>query len=386
MAEKGIQKAFETPGFFWLPEKREQALTGQLKHTPEEGPQITLLGSFDSSLISNFPIVHGVLDNSPCTLFNCGQSSSRSSYGGLNQAVFEADLLLVGDHVASLDEAVFGGAKIRFEGLDEWTNFSAVKIGASDGDVVKGPSRFDLITQTPITVNSDEQGGTITLCGQHSGHFGHRQIDWEYHSSFDVSSNKLASIHSLSQTFFELQHVFALLTWHRSPISYLSVFRPVENDPMNPSGKKWSGLYGHWSVGSLKDKSSTRLLTYLPHVLSDLPPIISSWFRSPPAIKASRHLFTSIIRSQRQYLQFTFLALMQTVEALHRSLDSKTYMPPVDYEAVRRNLVASIPGNVGADHRTSLESRIKYGNELSLRTRFKELFLRLPHNLRLVRD
>jgi hypothetical protein len=292
--------------------------------------------------------------------------------------------LLVGDHVASLDEAVLGGAKIRFEGLDEWTNFSAVKIGASDGGVVKGPSRFDLVTQPPITVKSDELGGAITLSGQHSGHFGHRQIDWEYHSSFDVSPNKPASIRSLSQTFFELQHVFALLTWHRSPISYLSVFRPVENDPMNPSGEKWSGLYGHWSAGSLKDKSSTRLLTYLAHVLADLPQIISSWFRSPLAIKASRHLFTSIIRSEGQYLQFKFLALMQTVEALHRSLDSKTYMPPADYEVVvRRTLVASIPGNVGADHRTSLESRIKYGNELSLRTRFKELFLRLPDSLRL---
>ncbi len=73
---------------------------------------------------------------------------------------------------------------------------------------------------------------------------------------------------------------------------------------------------------------------------------------------------------------------MQTVEATHRSFDPKSYMSEEDYKIVRQILTAAIPGNVSEDHRASLKSRIKFGNELSLRTRFKELFLKLPESLR----
>ncbi|MDN5873075.1 MAG: hypothetical protein L0H29_01670, partial [Sinobacteraceae bacterium] len=50
-----------------------------------------------------------------------------------------------------------------------------------------------------------------------------------------------------------------------------------------------------------------------------------------------------------------------------------TYMSPEDYEAVRHALATAIPSSVGADHREALKSRIKYGNELSLRKRINGL-------------
>jgi hypothetical protein len=382
MAETGIQKSFESPGVFWLPEKPDQTIAGKLSHTSDDGPRVSLVGGFGLSLITSFPVVHGVLDNAPCTLFNCKHASSKDRHGGLRQTVLEADLLLVGEHVASLDEPVFTGSITRFGGLDEWVNFGAIKIGAPEGDTVTTPSRFDLVTQPPIVVKSEEMGGTVTLCGNYSGSFGHRKIDWDYHSYFEVEFDKPASIRALLQCVFELQHVFALLTWTSSPVSYWSALRLVAKDAMNPHGKRWSGLYGCWAVTSQEDKTSSHFLTYLADVFDDLPQIIASWFKSPPPIKTARQLFTTIVRSEGQYLSFMFLALMQTVEALHRSLDSKYYMSAAEYEKVRQTLVAAIPGNVEADHRASLESRIKYGYELSLRTRFKELFLRLPDKLR----
>ena len=110
--------------------------------------------------------------------------------------------------------------------------------------------------------------------------------------------------------------------------------------------------------------------------------MVSSWFKSPPGVKAARHLFTSVIRSEDQYLEFIFLAVMQIVEALHRSLDSRTYLPQQEYEAVKQTLTAAIPKGLPSNLQASLESRIKYGNELSLRTRLKELFLKLPESLR----
>lgn len=383
MAETGIQRAFESPGVFWLPEKPDQKITGHLSHSLDDGPEVSLVGGFDHSLLKNFNVVHGVLEDAPCTLFNCKCISSKGSYFGLRQMAFKADLLVVGEHVLSLDEPVFNGATFRFGGLDEWVSFSAVKINFSETDIAKTPSRFDLLAQPPIVASSAELGGRVTLCGYYSGRFGHRKIDWTHHSFFEIEFGSAVSINVFYRSVFELQHLFALLTWTRAPVSYLSARRYIAKTPMNQSGKQVSGLYGHWTATSEEDKTSSRdLFTSLALVWDDLPHIIVAWFKSSPAIKTARQLLTSIVRSEGQYLEFKFLALMQTAEALHRSLDARKYMPAADYEKVRQALIAAIPGAVERSHRTSLESRIKYGNDLSLRTRLKELFFRLPEKLR----
>ena len=381
MAETGIQKSFESPGVFWLPEKPDQKVTGQLSFTLDDGPQVSLVGGFALSFIRSFPVVHGVLDNAPCTLFNCRHTSSKSSYGGLQQTVLKADLLLVGEHVASLDEPIFTGSNVRFGGLDEWVSFSAFKISLPETDYVKTPSRFDLITQTPIIVRSNEIGGTVKLCGHYNGSFGHRKIDWEHHSFIEIEFDKPVSIHFLHKSVFELQNLFSLLTWTGVPVSYYSALRLVAKDQMNITGKSLSGLYGRWTIPSQGDKISSHLLTNLADVFDDFPQIVASWFQSSSAIKTSRNLLTSIVRSEGQYLQFMFLALMQTVEATHRSFDSKSYMSEADSKMVCQILKAAIPNNVSEDHRASLKSRIKFGNELSLRTRLKELFLKIPESL-----
>lgn len=56
MAETGPQKAFESQGVFWIPEKPEQRISGQLSHTLEDGPRVSLVGGFARSLFKNFPV------------------------------------------------------------------------------------------------------------------------------------------------------------------------------------------------------------------------------------------------------------------------------------------------------------------------------------------
>jgi hypothetical protein len=377
MAETGIQKAFETPGVFWLP-GGEAKLSGHLKYAPESGLHLALVGKFSSIPFQNYPVIHGALDNEFCTLFN--SNISHVSSGVIHQTGFDSRLALIGDHVPSIDAPMFDGLKIRFHGLDEWVNYRAFAPAISEPKSFGPPTRFDLLTQVPIVTTSKELGGSVSLIGMPSGRYWHRRIDWEYHNYFEVNFDKPVNVTKLIDVAFELQHFLALLTWNRSPIEYFSAFRSVSTAE-SQSGKKRSGLYGHWSVSAPNQRSSGPFLTTLADISEELPKMADSWFKSLSGIKTARNLFTSILKSEGQYLEFTFLALMQIAEALHRSLDSKSYMQPDDYEAVKKSLIEAIPKNIEADHRTSLESRIKYGNELSLRTRLKALFLRIPEIL-----
>jgi hypothetical protein len=377
MAETGAQKAFEAAGVFWLPGS-EIRLSGHLKFTADGELRLTLVGKFGTGLFGDYSVIHGALDDELCTLFNCITSQVKS--GVIHQLAFAPNLVVIGEHLASLDECRFNGLKIRFQGLNDWVNFGAFAMTHSNAQNFAAPMRIDFSAQKPMITTLHGLCCTVSLGGQSVGSYSHRKTNWEYHNYFEVNFEKPIDVQKLIEVAFDLQHFFALLTWSRSAIKYFSAYRSVPITDSH-SGKKQSGIYGHWPVGADNLQSSDIFLTTLNDVSDEFSDLIGSWFKASPGIKTTRKLFTSIIKSEGQYLEFTFLALMQVSEALHRSLDSRSYMKPQDYEPVKNALKMAIPTIVGADHRASLESRIRYGNELSLRTRLKELFLKLPATL-----
>ena len=75
---------------------------------------------------------------------------------------------------------------------------------------------------------------------------------------------------------------------------------------------------------------------------------------------------------------------MQAMEGFHRGLLEGTYMSAADYEAVKTTLDDALPRSLAPDHKDALRSRIRYGNEISLRKRLDTLASRLSGPIRLV--
>jgi hypothetical protein len=126
------------------------------------------------------------------------------------------------------------------------------------------------------------------------------------------------------------------------------------------------------------------MLTEFSDVRKYFPTVLGAWFAGDDRLRNARDLLTALIESEGQFREFEFLALVQIAEALHRIRKPRRYMTEADYESVKSVLNSAIPPSLGDDHRQSLKSRIKYGNELSLRTRLKELCSELPDTLRSV--
>ncbi|MBA3966456.1 MAG: hypothetical protein H0X47_11885 [Nitrospirales bacterium] len=77
--------------------------------------------------------------------------------------------------------------------------------------------------------------------------------------------------------------------------------------------------------------------------------------------------------SKGLWLHMEFLSLLQALEGLHRALFDGKYIEDHQYEPVKAALIRAIPKAVEDDHRDALKSRIRYGNQISLRKRLKEL-------------
>lgn len=109
---------------------------------------------------------------------------------------------------------------------------------------------------------------------------------------------------------------------------------------------------------------------------------LARWFEHYPAFETTNGLAMSILASRTLWPHVEFLSVMQALEGFHRVRHGGLYMDKHAYEAVASTLSGAIPKEVGADHLTSLKSRIRYGNEISLSKRLTLLCEGLAKPLR----
>ncbi|GAB4409672.1 MAG: hypothetical protein Kow00106_03210 [Anaerolineae bacterium] len=103
--------------------------------------------------------------------------------------------------------------------------------------------------------------------------------------------------------------------------------------------------------------------------------VTNAWFR-PETRKlwdVVRDNFFGVFYGALDIPHYQFLALVQALESYHRTKFGGKYMCETAYEPVREALVRAIPSGIAPDHRDSLKSRIKYGNEYSLQKRLTSL-------------
>lgn len=379
MKPSGAQQSFEKRGIFWLGEVQEPHLSGTLHFSPKDGIELRLIGQFPEPLQQFLPMVHGTVEDAHCTLFACTQRRVKSSTLTLTE--YQADRAIIGAHVASLKEAMFYKATSRFDCLDDWANYRAISVPPADIHQARGPSRFEISQQPTVSATVNALGCTISMLGKPNGTFSHRFIDWEYHAYLDIACSEPSSVHDLCSIVVELKHLISLLTWQRVRLAHFS-FALHSSVPADPKISPWCEIFGAAEPQSESYHASNWPLTEFADLASYFPDIVNAWFASDKLLRDARGLLTGLINSEGQFLQFEFLALVQIVEALHRIKYPGYYTGLEEYEPIRLALESAIPSTVSTDHRQSLKSRIKYGNEISLRTRLKHLCLKLPDSLR----
>lgn len=115
---------------------------------------------------------------------------------------------------------------------------------------------------------------------------------------------------------------------------------------------------------------------------ADLGVVFAKWLELYDSVAMASQLALSVLNSNDLWLHVEFLTLMQALEGFHRSTKPGLYASEEEYEPIKQALSNAIPNNVASDHKDSLRSRIKYGNEIALRKRLDSLVESLPLPLR----
>lgn len=112
-----------------------------------------------------------------------------------------------------------------------------------------------------------------------------------------------------------------------------------------------------------------RLLFSFGQVQQIIKRVLDSWIKNYDVAEPAFSLYFASKAGQHGYAESRFLALAQAIETLHRRTCPSELFPANEYEVLCQTVLECCP----LDRRDWLEAKLRYGNELPLRARIKEL-------------
>lgn len=377
MAVRPINESFDISGDWYLPENPSRTIAGTLRYTSKR-TELHLNDAFQplrgtvraGDDAQSYPVVYGTtIEGEAVTLLKAQQIgwSLNLGSGGMRQPErLISSWLLVGAHMPP--DFAYTEISFRVPALQVWLSRKTIE-QSFDNDQANGRH-----SQSFRVLPVDRDTTPIPLIDA--------TLDWgiswnsncDGFTSISVGVSAWVTIRPSSpktiEWYFEQQGKIAAM------LAFLG------GVPMSPDCIEASIGDPHHKVSVLVAMRDARYCTYknlhefyMPRLAMgvDLDEVVARWFQVYPKVHMPSQLALSVLASEKLWLHVEFLSLTQALEGLHRGLFEGNYMDEAGYESVKKALGDAIPTELASDHKAALRSRIRYGNQISLRKRLDSL-------------
>lgn len=372
---------FELKGIWWLPDKPDTQVSGILAFNNETKISLELLGSFReiTSLgggeLFQPQLIHGISDNGQlCTLFKNIESSSRLNFPGIQKSIIESQYLFIGKHFHSPEEIIFPSLKVNFTNLENWLAIRPFSVEFPDNKkttdwklTYKWPSEFKAnLEEIKSVVESTHE---FNIDGDNI-----REAVWKSRAYLKITPNDAQPFEWYWGLIYDLCNLLTLLIGETTFINQVKAFGDEINiGPDKKTTETIELFFTQKKAGLNKNVHPFEMIIPFPRISETIPALLSLWFTKAQHLRSVYDLFFGTFYNPGMYLQFQFLSLMQALESFHRVTKGGKYLSNEDWNPFRATLSCAISTDLESGHRESLKSRIKYGNEYSLRKRISEL-------------
>jgi len=385
MADRNLNETFEAFGDWFLPEDPERKIAGHLNYT-SDGTDLHLNESFQAlrgiigvgTQMKDYPVIYGITrDGEAMTLLKAQRMGVSLNFGvgGLRESErIHTSWLLVGAHMPP--DFLYKEMSFRVPGLQIW--LSQKSIEHSFAKELKSNS----YSVTYVIRNMPTE--SIRLAA----------IDASIKFNYDWSTkcDEFTSIELNVSAWVTISpDEPQKMDWFiREESKITTMLSFIAGSTMSPDCIRTSINENH-KVNFLITLRESKCCTYTnPNDFFMMKAgmgigfknVASSWFEEYPKLHMPSQLALSVLSSEHLWLHVKFLSYMQALEGFHRGLYEGTYMEDSQYQAVKSALCAAIPTGIEADHKASLTSRIRYGNQISLNKRLTELSKLLSEPIR----
>lgn len=386
MAVRPLSESFDILGEWYLPENPGRVIAGRLLYTPKR-TELQLNEAFQpmrgtvraGDKVQSYPIIYGTtIRGDAVTLLKAqsvGLSLNFGSAGMRQPERLISSWLLIGAHVPP--DFAYPEVSFRVPGLQAWLSrqiiestfdkdqttgrfFASYRILPIERDSTPIPS-IDATLDWGISWNSNVDAFTTISVGVSA---------WV---TIRPSSPKTI------EWYFEQQDKIATM------LAFLGG-APMSTDCIEASTDE-----SHNNVSILVAMRDASYCAYKnPHDFymardamdANFANVVGRWFEVYPKVEKPSRLALSVLASEKLWLHVEFLSLIQALEGFHRGLFDGNYMDEEGYESVKKALGDAIPEDLASDHKEALRSRIRYGNQISLRKRLDSLSALLSERVR----
>lgn len=378
---------FEYSGDWWLPTSPQHRVSGTLRYKPGDRMTLELLGSLqpDNERSDDLPdsdIILGIVEGSrPCTLQYCIQTRSKSiASGPVYRSWYIVDRLFEGKHFPAPEEISFASLSVSYTSFENWVARVPYQSG-HERDQASSKVRFiashvvphDLFEARVASLNS-----TIRARLGFEGSLGIRTLMWKSTGCVEILPDQPASFEWFWKIQNDIRNLFTLFMNNPTYPKRLEAYgNDVETSPGRVAKERINITLVQSSQGTREEIHPTDMLFVFPTIQENTHTILENWLSKSEPLSAVSTLFFGSMYFSSMYPRFHFLNLIQAVETFHRVMRPGTYINKQAFKKISKTLKNAIPADVTGEFKQGLESRISFGNEYSLRTRIKQLFLEL---------
>ena len=357
-------------GHFWLPSAPERRIAGTLSMIDGGHIQLEASGRFDEYSPSIERIVGEIEKEGFVTLDDCYyKKGTVRVIGGPSKSFIHVTRAFIRVHYDEGERPVFNALTFSVEGIDEWVGISGINV--------------EHIEQRTATI-SYELPADISLI-LHNGIQLLISFKWtppSFPIITEAKINQKTYFKLISQTERELDELISIV--HKiTTFLCFAMDQTVSLDSMSATsdnirrdiGEGKTGMipidiyYSSWPYSKDVPKINRGRLFEFQEIQNDAEIIINNWIKAYEKIAPSFNLYFWAKMGMQTYLEERFMALVQGLEALHRRTSNEKRMDEAKFDELLKNLIDRCPDG----QKEWLGTTLKYGNEVSLRKRLKDI-------------
>jgi hypothetical protein len=362
---------FEILGHWWLPDAPDQRLAGKL--TSQRGHlELKLLGRFNSIDINArnlvVPVIHGIGDAKEFTLWRAVQETASFHFPGGFEQTFNKLRVLIGGHFDRESETKFSAVGFDAPQIGPWMGCEPVVENLSELNELDIPNMSYKMASDRTKVFGPTSTGITYRFGSSVSTRREPYLAYGFDTTPSVHID-FAEPQTCSQAIDRVEKITDLLM--------LLVGENVDPQAitLHLPDEKWGFDFLCEFPPPVEKKLIDRreILAPLNKLGDSFIHILEKWDEERTRIGDTVALLGDVLDRNAPASHVRMLLLAQALEAFHRNVIGGEYLTKPAYEPFLQALLNAIPDGIKGDHRSSLKSRLRYGNELSLRTRLKKL-------------
>ena len=387
MGERKLTEPFRESGDWYLPNNKENSLSGELIYEPGESLRLELVGRFrrdpnEAFNLESVPTILGELSNQYVTLYQCERTNLSVNIPGKGRSVFQPRFALFGAHDKSLEQPDVSCLIVRIPELEEWLLRCGLSgLAASMHTTETGSDEFGgaMFKYEPRNNTAIQINGTllelvpgVKVSGIGPSTVGFASLQEQVQLRF-VFAEEIPFTEALDRYLSPLVDFSNLVTGSSSRSTSISIKEGLDIGQGRTIPQTFPVVFNNGWLGEPSDLGTTsRIDQYLvdPHGLSQeqLIELVQSWFASYQQYERSMHLTFGIERAPTgTYAEVRFVTLCHAAEALHRDSElSQFNYTEAEYKQLRDEAITHVQDE---DLKAFMKGQLRFARDVTLRQR-----------------